>query len=95
MDDELKRIRTHFREQQYNMAMCIYRLQKETGMSFREARIAMIDRGESALAISREFGMNQDAYRMASLRSERKLRKTGKTLEEFCGEDFPAFILAD
>ncbi|MGE4577081.1 MAG: hypothetical protein AB7D42_00915 [Candidatus Methanomethylophilaceae archaeon] len=64
-------------------------------MSFRDARIAMMDRGESALAVSREFGMNRDAFRMARLGSERELRKTGKTLEEFCGEDFPAFILAD
>ncbi len=64
-------------------------------MSFREARIAMIDRGEGALGISRELETNQDAFRMAHLRSERKLRETGKTLEEFCGEDLPVFILAD
>ena len=95
MDDELARIEARNREQRYKMAMCIYRLQKEAGMSFREARIAMVDRGESALNISKEFGMSQDALRMVYLRSERKLRKTGKTLEEFCGEDFPAFVLAD
>ncbi|MGI6471705.1 MAG: hypothetical protein ACOX1N_01325 [Candidatus Methanomethylophilaceae archaeon] len=95
MSDELARIEAHYKEQRYKMAMCVYKLQREAGMSFREARIAMVDRGESALSISKEFEMSQDALRMVYLRSERKLRKTGKTLEEFCGEDFPAFILAD
>lgn len=75
------------------MAMCIYKLQKDAGMSFREARIAMMDRGETPLGISKEFEMTQDALRMASLRSERKLRKTGKTLEEFCGEDLPEYVI--
>ncbi|HKM09594.1 MAG TPA: hypothetical protein VJX93_03775 [Candidatus Methanomethylophilaceae archaeon] len=95
MADKLTELRNKHELQQYKAARCIYRLQREAGMSFREARIAMIDRGESALVISREFGMNQDAFRMASLRSERKLRKTKKTLEEFCEGDLPAFILAD
>lgn len=95
MNNESERVEARYRDQRYKMAMCIYRLQKEAGMSFREARMAMVDRGESALRISQEFEMSQDALRMVYLRSERKLRETGKTLEEFCGEDLPAFMLYD
>jgi transposase-like protein len=95
MDNELEKVEARYREQRYKTAMCIYKLQREAGMSFREARMTMVDRGESALRISQEFGMTQDALRMVYLRSQRKLRETGKTLEEFCGEDLPMFILSD
>lgn len=93
MTDKLTELREEHKLRQYKAARCIYRLQREAGMSFREARIAMMDRGEDPLTISKEFKMNQDAYRMAALRSERKLRNTDMTLEEFCGDDLPERVI--
>lgn len=96
MDNKnLKDIREYYSMQDYKTAMCIYRLQKEAGLSFKEARSLMINRGEGGLAILEEYALHGDALRMLIHRAERKLRATGKTLDEFCGEDLPNYMIYD
>lgn len=84
-----------FSEWKYKSAMCIYKLQREAGMSFREARVMMIDRGESSLGLYKEYRSSSEAFRVIRSRANRKLAKTGKNLEELCGEDYPDLILMD
>lgn len=82
-------------ERRAKLAVCIYRLQKEAGLTFREARCSMINYGEGGLALQEEYGMSNEAFWMARSRATRKIRRTGMTLEEFCGDDLPGFILMD
>jgi hypothetical protein len=77
------------------LAICVYRLQKEAGLTFREARCSMIVYGEGGLALQEEYGMSNEAFWMARSRAARKIRRTGMTLEEFCGDDLPGMLISD
>lgn len=82
-------------ERMAKLAICIYRLQKEAGLTFREARCSMINYGESGFALQEEYNMSKEAFWMARSRAAGKIRRTGMTLEEFCGGDLPDMLFSD
>lgn len=89
---EIKSIQS---ERRAKLAVCIYRLQKEVGLTFREARCSMINYGEGGLALQEEYDMSKEAFWMVRSRAAKKIRRTGMTLEEFCGNDLPGMLISD
>jgi hypothetical protein len=94
-DDEGLR-RKHARiaeERKAKLEECIRILTAQAGMSCLEARTAMIGYGYSGSDPESEFGVDFETFREARSSAEKKLEKSGRTLQEICGDSLPGIIL--
>ena len=74
-------------------AMNLMLLQKELGLSYKEARALMIDRWETPSEMAADLDMDIHSVYNMERRSAKKLEKSGKTYVDIVGDYYMPLIL--
>jgi len=70
--------------------MCMYRLQDQANLSYKEARAVLYDRWETVENIAKDFGISDQAVYNLIRRGLKKVEATGKNVNEIYGDyDLP------
>jgi len=67
-------------------AMCMLLLQDQAGLSYKEARAVLYRMWESIDSLAKEFDISYEGVYNLVRRGDEKVKSTGKTVEEICGE---------
>ena len=67
--------------------MCMLLLQDKAGLSYKEARAVLLSNWETEKSLMAEFGISTfEAVDNLYRRGMAKVKKTGKNVEEICGD---------
>jgi hypothetical protein len=83
-------------EHKAKYAIAMWMLEEKAGLSYKEARVYLMDHRETIDSLEQEFGVTRKAIFNLMRRADRKVESSGMTALEIIGEEnMPDFMSID